>query len=313
VLKEMIDALGDLTRKAAAPVPVPILDPRKVSFVVNGMQVTQDVPPTPRDHKAGSLDEIIALANRFGEGATDLGEGQPVVWYDEEKVVLVIDDSGHRVERATLTLDTSDVFACLCRLSKAREWMDQKPFVRLLKLDLAGKVEPPYLIDRARKLKFEATSSSTGVVQRDRESLGRNITSEVTSDGDIPEEVLVNAPVFKTAGERDPYRWTAGNGAEGRCERLLRQAVTDRRTPLIRHPSGGPDHAGRTRPAAPRLAHPPPQRARRDRPRAAAPRRRDARPGGPVRAGAEAHEERPGPGARRDGLRAAVGRCDYES
>jgi hypothetical protein len=205
VLKEMIDALGDLTRKAAAPVPVPILDPRKVSFVVNGMQVTQDVPPTPRDHKAGSLDEIIALANRFGEGATDLGEGQPVVWYDEEKVVLVIDDSGHRVERATLTLDTSDVFACLCRLSKAREWMDQKPFVRLLKLDLAGKVEPPYLIDRARKLKFEATSSSTGVVQRDRESLGRNITSEVTSDGDIPEEVLVNAPVFKTAGERDPY------------------------------------------------------------------------------------------------------------
>jgi hypothetical protein len=189
-------------RKASAPVPVPILDPRKVSFVVNGMQVTQDVPPTPRDHKAG----LSRRDHRAGESVRETSRGgSPVVWYDDEKVVLVIDDAGHRIERATLPLETSDVFACLTKLAKGREWMDQKPFVRLLKLDLAGMVEPAFLLERARKLKFEATSSTTGVVQRDRESLGRNITSEVTSDGDIPEEVLVNAPVFKTAGEREPY------------------------------------------------------------------------------------------------------------
>lgn len=206
MIAEALKYLSDLTSKANAPVKLDVPDPRTVRFVFNGESHSFSLPEPPRAHHAGCLGEIIALANRFKDepvtGAISEPE-EPVVWYDGSRVVLVIDDGGHRIETATLTLETSDVFARLERLNKEKPWLDQKSFVRLLRIELARTLDPVVLLDKVRKLKFENGSITSGHVGRGSESLGREITSKVHQGEDIPEEVTLSCPVYKTPGETE--------------------------------------------------------------------------------------------------------------
>lgn len=207
MLKDALEFFAGI--KAASIKPERVLtsdDPRTARVVIDGSIQEVELPPLPRAHRAGTLDEVIAMANRFG-GADTPGsaEGPPVVWYDPANVVLVIDDAGHRLERATLGLVTSDVFAKLEELASAKTWMDHKPFVRMLRIDLAGALEPGVL-DRARSIIFESGSQAASTVAREKESLGRSISASVrAATGELPEETTLSVPVYKTAGERDRY------------------------------------------------------------------------------------------------------------
>jgi hypothetical protein len=221
MIAEAIQSISALTSRAAEPKRLPIDDPRHVDFVVNGEVKSFDVPASPRDHELGQLADLVALANRFAED----GEGPPSVWYSEDAVVLVIDDAGHRVERARLPLVVSDVFARLVALRRSpREaWMEQKPFVRLLRVELAGTLDPVELLNAVRSLKFSSTAEARGEVRRAQESMGREINSRVDAAAEIPEEVRLLAPVYKTAGEdeRFPVRCTVEvEPAEGRLQLL---------------------------------------------------------------------------------------------
>lgn len=200
VLMDLLNRVVALALDSAAPKRLDIADPRNARFLTgNGEIATVALPAPPRDHAAGTLDDLINLALRFAtEGKS------PVVWYDDAKVVLVIDDDGHRVERATLNLVTSDVFRTVEGLAATKPWLEQKPFVRLLRIDLAGAIPPVELLDRIRRVQFDNGQTVTGEVRRDRESLGRSITSKVAADNgaEIPEEVVLEVPVYSTPGER---------------------------------------------------------------------------------------------------------------
>lgn len=202
MILDALKYLGEL--KAASIEPRRVLgsdDPRTARLVIGGALVDRDVPPSPRSHEAGTLAEVVALANRFAGEPAEATEGPPVVWYDAERVVLVIDDNGHRLERTALKLETSDVFATLMKLGETKPWMDHKPFVRMLRIDLAGALEPG-ILERARSLIFESDSKASSVVTREKESLGRSISASVrAANGELPEEVELNVPVYKTAGE----------------------------------------------------------------------------------------------------------------
>ena len=205
----MLDAalkyLAELAQKSAAPVKIDSGDVRELRYVANGLQVVIPTTATPRSHAAGDLSEIVSLANRFVP--VKESDNYPVVWYDREKVVLVIDDDGHRLETATLTLQTSDVFATLRKLAASRTPMEQKQFMRLLRIDLAGTLDPGVLLNKVRKVDFTAISTVKASSSANRqESLGRTLLSEVKSDGgDIPEQVTLSVPVYKTHGEREAY------------------------------------------------------------------------------------------------------------
>lgn len=199
-LPKALEYLNGLALKAAAPQTL-AETPRDRRVLVGGevVLVPRDVPP--RDHAVGCLDDLVALANRFHDG----GKDTPAVWYDEERVVLVIDDGGHRCERATLALETSDAFAVLARLRRERPWYDPKPFHRLLRVELAGAAGLERLAEAAGRLRFENGQTVTAENARGKESLGRSITSQVTGEKELPEEVTVGVPVYKTHGERDLY------------------------------------------------------------------------------------------------------------
>lgn len=214
MLAEAIAALVDLAGKAAAPQKVEQPDPRKLVYSTGGGVQVVDLPPPPRNHKPGTLAEVIALANRFAEEGA-----KPVVWYDRDQVVLVIDDDAHRLERARLALECSDVFARLIDLRQTKPWLDQKAALRLVRIELAGTLPPVALLDRLRRVKIENGQAVTSQVRHGQESMGRQINAAVSGEGELPEAVTLDAPVSKTPGEAD-FRYPLACSVEIQPDRL---------------------------------------------------------------------------------------------
>ncbi len=209
MIAEALKYLNEVMLKAETPV-VLLDSPRKQILAIGGNTIDVVKPPAPRNHRVSSLFDLINLATRFAtETDTDPlnsdDHGFPVVWYDEKQVVLLIDDTGHRVETATLALTESEVFSRVRDLANSPEWFAQKDFVRLLRIDLAGTLPASVLLNQVRKVSFAQGQTTTGEVRRNQESMGREITSKVHSDGEIPEEVTLSVPVYCTAGECDHY------------------------------------------------------------------------------------------------------------
>src|SRR5580692_3607397 len=115
-LKEAIQEISALTREASEARELPRNDPRTQTFVIGGVKHDYERPEPPRAHRVKTLADLIALANRFAADADE--DHMPAVWFAEDKVVLVIDDDGHRIETVTLALEVSDVFAVLIQLRK---------------------------------------------------------------------------------------------------------------------------------------------------------------------------------------------------
>lgn len=224
MIAEALQFLADLKSKSLAPQELPG-DARISRRVIDGTVHEWFVRPEPREHEPACLADLIRLAVRFAADDTgsDGNPYVPVVWYDELGVVLVMDDAGHRIETATLTLAESDVFARLAELRRTREWFEQKAFVRLLRVELAGTLEPVALLERVRKLRWENGVTTSGHVTRQQESLGREIQAKVSAEGELPEEVTLLVPVYKTPGEmgRQPLRCTVdADPALGRLQLL---------------------------------------------------------------------------------------------
>jgi hypothetical protein len=194
MIKEALEYFAGNVLSAAEPKPLPST-PRTVRRLVQGEIKEWEVPFPPRDHYPATLDEVIALAKRFEAD-------KPVVWFDHERVVLVIDDAGHRLETATLNLEVSDTFAVVQTLRKDKTWYTQPDFVRLLRVELAGTLDPAVLLNRVRKLVIG--QKTTTEVGRRGESFGHEINALAGANTDPPDEVDLVLPVFKTPGEQTP-------------------------------------------------------------------------------------------------------------
>lgn len=224
MIQEALQYIADLARAAAEPKRLDVKDPRRARFYAgDGKTVEVALPEPPRDHAVKQLADLIAMAGRFNDNNPD--GYMPVVFYDESKVILVIDDNSHRCETATLALIESDAFRVVRSLAKGTQApkFDLKAFIRLLRIDLAGTLAPAALLDVVRRVKFETGQVTTGEVRRNRESLGKEISSAVSAEADIPEAVCLNVPVYKTLGEADPrpIRCTVECDPSELCFRLI--------------------------------------------------------------------------------------------
>lgn len=196
MIEEALTYLTDMVRDATKPFPIEPDDPRKHRYSIGGDLVTVDVPIPARDHDPDSLADLVQLANRFAK------KGQVAVWYDHDEVILVIDDDGHRIETSTLSLVYTEVWKRLVDLARSKPWFEQKPFVRLLNIDLHGTMDPVTLLNKVRKIKFDNGVIVKGEVSRQKESLTRDIRAEATSDGaELPEFVILDVPMLSNYGE----------------------------------------------------------------------------------------------------------------
>ncbi len=213
MLKEALEALMSIGHQLAIPVPLDLNDARHKYFAFREDIAAVDLPKPPRDHKVECLEDLIELAKRFDPVGGDGGPTpphNPVVWYNADKVVLVIDDDGHRIETATLNLVKSDVFIAVIGLAFNKNWFVHKDFVRLLKINLVGTLPPEALLNVVKRIKFENGAVTTAEIRKNRESMGREIIGAVSAEGEIPDTVTLAVPVYKTFGLREarPVRCT---------------------------------------------------------------------------------------------------------
>jgi hypothetical protein len=139
VKNNTLKTILDLKAMANASQPLPIKDSRAAWFAIGGKvtPITLSVPP--REHHVETLTDLILLANRFkAEGAS------PVVWYMQDEVSIVIDDGGHRVETATLTLRDSEVFTSIELLAKT----DRRDSIKRSSSASFGSISPGRSIPR---------------------------------------------------------------------------------------------------------------------------------------------------------------------
>lgn len=124
-----------------------------------------------------------------------------LLYYDDKQIVFVY-EQGDKRDRATCELRKSQQYLWLENASRTPPSMDQKTFVKTLRILFRGSLGDSNLLTLARSLKFSATGDGVGIIQHGRESMGKNIASALTGDSALPEDVFLSVQVF----ENHPFK-----------------------------------------------------------------------------------------------------------
>lgn len=206
-LEEAIQAIKDLAVEAARAkepriVPIPG-DPRNV-FVDRagtGGWEKEPLPPAKRSHRVDTIEDLARLA-RYALEELEL---HPVVWHNEHAVVLVFNQRD-LWDSAAVTLHQAPQWQTLAKLA-IRTPIRQRELITLLRVDLAGCLPTPRLINAVSHVNFRAASHGESIIQQGRESLGRSVESEIAGVKDaIPDRETVRVPLYQNVGERE-LRW----------------------------------------------------------------------------------------------------------
>lgn len=170
--------------------------PGKVAVVnASGVLTFHDKLPPKRAHALGSIAEVKG----FVDFAKDQLEGTPSVWYDEDGIVVVVQDDAdsQRIDTAKVAFEPTQTHEVLREIGE--KWFRQKDFVRLLRVTLADAATDStrHLLAVSRVLGFSNSTAGHAKVEHGRQSLGRDIEDQVTSEvGDLPDEVTFSVRLF---------------------------------------------------------------------------------------------------------------------
>jgi len=154
--------------------------------------------PPCRRHALRSVAEI----GPFVEYAKQQLAAQPVIWYAEEGVSIVFDDSPDslRHDHASVPLNHTKAFERLQVLAGGDSWSAQKSFIRMLRV-VFGECLPEesgeQLLKTLRLISFKSTNTGYNKAEHGRESIGRDVERELQADaGEIPEQVTLHVRPF---------------------------------------------------------------------------------------------------------------------
>jgi len=194
MLKEAINRLAELACEGKMIAIVPgIDDPRKVYVDEGGQLKHVEIPPPLRNHTVGTLQDLIEYASRLGDDAA------PVIWHYGNKVCLVIDDRDRR-DVVTFPLTTSAEFDAI--QTSPHDTLNQPQLIRLLRFKLGADAA---LIDKFRRLDWSHSTEGRAEVRHGKESLGKEITAKVEGVDELPDEIVVEIPLYEQQGEREEY------------------------------------------------------------------------------------------------------------
>jgi hypothetical protein len=209
-----VQANGALNKAMIVPLPQ---EPKYLYGIVDsssGKLRRVEAAPKPRDHKLVTLDQIIKFAEHvsgqvqtppqdsesetaeLADELPDTPPGQTVVWYDRGAVIVICDDLTRR-DRATMPLTFTPQLALLQGLEANQAKFDQREFRRLLKIKLAGCLQDTQVLNWISAMKFQNSSTASGVITSQRASLGAAIDDEALSDlGSCPETMNLQVRIF---------------------------------------------------------------------------------------------------------------------
>ncbi len=198
MLKDLFDALTQHAEKAMTPVVIhPEGEPDHNYLVAmpDGGMEWFEADPAPRLHNAFDLATVARWAS---QGA------KPSPWCSRRGVVLVLDDDTRR-DVVRLDLVESPQLATLRALEERKPAFDQKAFARLLRIDLAGCLASPNLLQSVKQVKFSVLKGLEGEASHGKESIGKTLQAELKGANAVPEEAEVVLPVW--SGQAHPTRY----------------------------------------------------------------------------------------------------------
>ena len=179
MIRDAIDRIFEVARKAGTPQE--LLDPTglKVRYVIDGQVKSFDAQLPPRDSVCS---DIATLANFDAENNE--------VWYSADKIQMVDHNSGAFQDTWTMPLRKASAYEFLTR----RKAYSQKAMVKGIRLnckDELARAHPGFLT-LISDLKFTTNSETTGKVTSTNDKMGRSINSEVAgAEGDLPDSLSV--------------------------------------------------------------------------------------------------------------------------
>lgn len=200
MFKEALELIQGTAQRAAGAEILQIPGDGRSCYVRFGDEIKRFVVEAkPRGHLVDSLDDLIEFVAWY---CHRLEPSDCTVWHSRDGVTAVLDESDRR-DHCTFPLEFSDEWKTVSDLGA---WLDQRQFIRLLSVPLAGALDDPGLISKFRQLDWSMQQEAKGVVQRGKESLGKSIAAQVTAAVDLPEEIDLYVPVYTNRGERDRHR-----------------------------------------------------------------------------------------------------------
>ncbi len=164
----------------------------------------QEAKASPRHYRFFGLPDFAVGVIR----ELPVNESAPriVVFCGRGKIEAVLDEAGDRRERLEMSLPESHAFETLGTCERARTPFDQRAFLRLLRIDLAGCC-PEGLVGTFQSLKFTRASDGEQEISVARESMGKSIKMQLAAGkgNNIPEEVTLRVNVYRDLTEsQDP-------------------------------------------------------------------------------------------------------------
>ena len=177
-------------------VELPEPDGRYLIVKADGTHELVERQPPDRRHTLLHISEV----GQFTKHAAETWNIGPSVWYDADTVTILIDDGpgDRRRHRAAVHLTHTEEFEFINSLNR-EDWLTQKQLVAMLRIHLADCLgeRGGETLRILRSINFGATTSGHGNVEHGRESLGRELESEIRSDlGEIPEVIPLAVRVY---------------------------------------------------------------------------------------------------------------------
>jgi hypothetical protein len=198
MLKAFLDRLLEVGASAAAPSILALPGEPKHRYAIalpSGELEFCEAESPPRNHTVRSLDALIAAVKDFApDTSEDVSCHALTVWYSSGGVTALLDDAARR-DTIRFPLTLSPQIRLLESLGTATRHLDQKAFIRLLRVELADCL-PPELLGAVRLLKFRQSSQGESTVVSGKASYARTADYEVTGASPLPETLHANVPIF---------------------------------------------------------------------------------------------------------------------
>ena len=194
---DKIDSLA--TRAAGAKDKLSIItapaEPAHVYYTVDpsGKAERCIAEPPPRNSTLGSISEVTPFIREVLAAAKS--DGRPVVYVDEDQVTVVCDDANPR-DRVTVPLRLHDQFTLVQEISDKK--YTQHELHRLLRIDLVEMRRDTKLLDWLSQVDFTRGMTTSGVADKSKASIGRDIQMEVMSGTKqiAPDSIDLHVRVF---------------------------------------------------------------------------------------------------------------------
>ena len=168
----------------------------------DGSHSTLHVPGKPRVTFLRSVDQVAPYATE----AVERWNANPIVYYDQSSVVVVLDESNllrQNAGLASVALQPSFHYKLLKGYAddRAKAWQTHKQFMQTLRIDLQTAMEElawQHAVRACEQLESDDATQTRSTSMRTRESLGKDILQEIRSSaGEIPERLVLKIRLFK--------------------------------------------------------------------------------------------------------------------